>query len=36
MIGASGRLFISGRAEGVARARDHITQVLEGIQGRGH
>lgn len=36
MIGASGRLFISGRAEGVARARDHITQVLEGIQGRSH
>jgi len=36
MIGASGRLFISGRAEGVARARDHITQVLEAIQGRDH
>jgi len=36
MIGASGRLFISGRAEGVARARDHITQILEAIQGRDH
>jgi len=36
MIGASGRLFISGRPEGVARARDHITKVLEAIQGRDH
>lgn len=36
MIGASGRLFISGRTEGVARARDHITKILEGIPGRSH
>lgn len=34
MIGASGRVFISGRLEAIARARDHLTSVLEAIPGR--
>lgn len=34
MIGASGRVFISGRSESIARARDHLTGVLEAIPGR--
>jgi hypothetical protein len=34
MIGATGRLFISGDTPGVEAARDHIAQVLVGIEGR--
>lgn len=34
MIGAAGRLFISGRTESVERARDAITEMLESIEGR--
>ena len=35
MIGASGRVFISGATASVATARDHIVKVLEAIPGRG-
>ena len=35
MIGASGRVFISGRPEGVGRARDRIMLMLENVAGRG-
>jgi hypothetical protein len=35
MIGASGRLFISGERAGIGLARDHILQVLAAISGRG-
>ncbi len=35
MIGASGRVFISGAPEGVHRARDRIMLVLENVAGRG-
>ena len=34
MIGASGRVFISGAPEGVRRARDHIMMVLETVPGQ--
>jgi hypothetical protein len=34
MIGATGRLFISGDPDGVAAARDRIADVLGAIQGR--
>jgi hypothetical protein len=34
MIGAAGRLYISGTTAGVRRARDRIASVLEGITGR--
>ena len=34
MIGASGRLFISGERGNIALARDHILQMLAGISGR--
>lgn len=34
MIGATGRLFISGSTADVTAARDHITSVLESIEGR--
>jgi hypothetical protein len=34
MIGASGRVFISGAPEGVHRARDRILLVLENIAGK--
>lgn len=34
MIGASGRVFISGTREDTERARDHILKTLEGIRGR--
>lgn len=34
MIGASGRVFISGTREGTEQARDHILRTLEGIKGR--
>jgi len=36
MIGAAGRLYISGRSTGVMRARDRIAEVLEAIEGRQH
>jgi hypothetical protein len=36
MIGAAGRLYISGRRAGVMRARDRIAEVLEAIEGREH
>lgn len=34
MIGASGRLFISGETAGIGLARDHILQMLATISGR--
>ncbi len=34
MIGAAGRLFISGNTESVERARDEITRVLQSVEGR--
>ena len=34
MMGASGRIFMSGTPGDMARARDRITEVLEGIEGR--
>ncbi|MFZ5789122.1 MAG: microcompartment protein [Pseudomonadota bacterium] len=36
MIGAAGRLYISGKTPDVVRARDRITEVLEAIEGRSH
>lgn len=36
MIGAAGRLYLSGRTEDVAVARDRITTVLEAVEGREH
>lgn len=36
MIGAAGRLFISGDTEGVERAREGITRVLGAVEGRDH
>lgn len=36
MIGAAGRIFISGTADGVVRARDEIARVLDSVQGRAH
>lgn len=35
MIGASGRLFISGDHAEISRARDHILNILAAIPGRG-
>jgi hypothetical protein len=35
MIGASGRLFLSGTRDSIARARDHILKILAAIPGRG-
>ena len=35
MIGAAGRVYIGGTSEGVLKARDAITRVLESIEGRG-
>jgi len=34
MIGASGRVYIAGAADGVSRARDEIERLLAGIEGR--
>lgn len=34
MMGASGRVFMSGTLEEMTRARDRITEVLDGIEGR--
>ncbi|HUL06833.1 MAG TPA: hypothetical protein VLV76_10910, partial [Candidatus Acidoferrum sp.] len=34
MIGAAGRLYISGKTAGVTMARDRIAKVLEAIEGR--
>lgn len=36
MIGAAGRLYISGTRDGIARARDAITEKLAEITGREH
>jgi hypothetical protein len=36
MIGAAGRLYISGRTASVNRARDRIVELLEAIEGRDH
>jgi hypothetical protein len=34
MIGASGRVYMSGRTVDVLRARDEITAILAGVEGR--
>jgi hypothetical protein len=34
MIGASGRVFISGTTDSVATARDHIVKILDAVPGR--
>lgn len=34
MIGASGRIFLSGSTEDAERARDHILKTLEAVEGR--
>lgn len=36
MIGAAGRIYISGRGEEIVRARDRIDEVLGAIEGREH
>jgi hypothetical protein len=36
MIGAAGRIYMSGPTESVIRARDEITRVLEAVVGRDH
>ncbi len=36
MIGAAGRLYLSGHADDVTRARDHITSILAAVEGRPH
>ncbi|HEY5135620.1 MAG TPA: microcompartment protein [Candidatus Nanopelagicales bacterium] len=36
MIGAAGRVYISGTTDGVGTARDAITSALESIVGRAH
>lgn len=36
MIGAAGRLYIGGSTRDVTMARDRITEVLAGIEGRDH
>lgn len=36
MIGAAGRLYIAGSTADVMSARDRITEVLAGIEGRDH
>jgi hypothetical protein len=36
MIGAAGRIYMSGPTESVIKARDEITRVLEGVIGREH
>jgi len=34
MIGAAGRVYMAGSTEDVVRARDEITRVLHGVEGR--
>jgi len=36
MIGAAGRLYVSGTREGVEAARTAITDVLQSVEGRAH
>lgn len=36
MIGAAGRLYVSGTVEDVTTARDRITTILAAIEGRDH
>jgi hypothetical protein len=36
MIGAAGRIYISGPKQSVERARDEITRVLQSVEGREH
>ena len=33
MIGAAGRIYLSGHTESVERAREEITRVLESVEG---
>jgi hypothetical protein len=35
MIGASGRVFMSGKMEDAERARDRILETLAKVEGRG-
>jgi hypothetical protein len=34
MIGAAGRIYLSGKTEDLLRARDEITRVLAAVEGR--
>ena len=34
MIGATGRIYMSGKTESIIKARDEITRVLEAVIGR--
>ena len=34
MMGASGRIFMSGSTEDMQRAKDAITQILSNVKGR--
>ena len=36
MIGAAGRIYLSGTAADVRRAQAEITEVLSGVTGRDH
>ena len=36
MIGATGRIYMSGKTESIIKARDEITRVLEAVVGREH
>jgi hypothetical protein len=36
MIGAAGRIYMSGPTESVTRAQDEITRLLASIEGRDH
>ncbi len=36
MIGASGRVLISGAADSIATARDRVVELLEAVPGRSH
>jgi hypothetical protein len=36
MIGAAGRVYLSGSTDSVERARDEVTRVLESVEGREH
>jgi hypothetical protein len=36
MIGAAGRIYISGDRDSVVKAGDEITRVLQAVEGREH
>jgi hypothetical protein len=36
MIGAAGRIYLSGPTDSIERARAEIERVLAGIEGRDH